>query len=96
MDLLASLLQPFLTLVSPPDSFGFLQSTGKPFVRLLATACVAGVCLRYGECTSADAHLTPCRRQIHGVHYPGSKRKELQNNEIANQRTLLSRAFTLE
>jgi hypothetical protein len=54
-------------LLGLPDLLGFVQSAGKPFLRLLATMLVESISLWHRECVAANTDLTPSWWQVHGV-----------------------------
>jgi hypothetical protein len=57
----------YSTLLGVPDLFGFVQSTGKPFLRLLATTLVESIGLWHRERAATNTDLTPSGRQVHGT-----------------------------
>jgi hypothetical protein len=54
-------------LLGVPDLFGFVQITGKPFLRLLATTLVESIGLWHRERAATNTDLTPSGWQIHGT-----------------------------
>lgn len=52
----------FSTLLELPDLFSFIQSAGKPFLRLPATTFVESIGLRYRERAAAHTDITPSWR----------------------------------
>jgi hypothetical protein len=57
----------FSTLLCLPHLFCLFKSTQKPFLRLLATALVAGVSLWYRKEVSASTGLRPSWWQVHSI-----------------------------
>jgi hypothetical protein len=57
----------YSTLLGLPDLFGFVQSAGKLFLRLLATTLVESISLWHRERAAANTDLTPSWRQVHGA-----------------------------
>jgi hypothetical protein len=76
----------FSTLLCLPHLFCLFKSTRKPFLRLLATALVAGVSLRYRKETSAGTGLRPSWWQVHSIGCV--KPANMDSNGSPGKRTL--------